>query len=54
MLYVVHAAQHGHHKILVCTVDTDVVVLAVMVAETLPAEDEVCTVRYSVDVRSQV
>ena len=34
MLHVVHAA----HKILVRTVDTDVVVL---VAETLPAEDEV-------------
>ena len=41
MLHVAHAAQHGHHKILVRTVDTDVVVLAVMVAETLPAEDEV-------------
>ena len=41
MLHVAHAAQHGHHQILVHTVDTDVVVLAVMVDETLPAEDEV-------------
>ena len=32
--------QHGYHQILVCTVDTDVVVLAVMVAETLPAKHE--------------
>ena len=41
MLHVAHAAQHDHHHILVCTVDTDVVVLAVMVAETLPADNEV-------------
>ena len=40
MVHVAHAAQHGHHKILVRTVDTDVVVLAVMVAQTLPDEDE--------------
>ena len=41
MLHVAHATQHGHHQILVRTVDTDVVVLAVMVAETLPAKHEV-------------
>ena len=41
MLHVDHAAQHDHHHILVRTVDTDVVVLAVMVAETLPADNEV-------------
>ena len=41
MLHVAHAAQHDHHHILVRTVDTDVVVLAVMVAETLPADNEV-------------
>ena len=32
MLHVAHAARHGHQRILVRTVDTDVVVLAVMVA----------------------
>ena len=32
MLHVAHAERHGHHKILVFTADTDVVVLAVMVA----------------------
>ena len=36
MLHVAHAVQHVHHRILVRTVDTDVVVLAVMIAETLP------------------
>ena len=41
MLHVAHASQHGHQQILVRTVDTDVVVLAVMVAETLTAEHEV-------------
>ena len=34
MLHVAHAAKQGHHQVLVRTVDTDVVVLAVMVAET--------------------
>ena len=38
MLHVVHAAQHDHHQILVCT---DVVVLAVMITATLPAGMEV-------------
>ena len=33
MLHVAHAAQHGHHQIQVRTVDTDVVVLAVMVVQ---------------------
>ena len=37
MLHVAHAAQHGHHQIQVRTVDTDVVVLAVMVVQKLPA-----------------
>lgn len=41
LLHVAHAAQFGHNRILIRTVDTDVVVLAVMVAQTLPAEDEV-------------
>ena len=41
MLHVAHAAKHDHHHILVRTVDTDVVVLALMVAETLPADNEV-------------
>ena len=41
LLHVAHAAQHGHSRILIRTVDTDVVVLAVMVAQRLPAEDEV-------------
>ena len=41
LLHVAHAAQYGHNRILIRTVDTDVVVLAVMVAQTLPAEDEV-------------
>ena len=42
MLHVAHAAQHGHHQIQVRTVDTDVVVLAVMVVQKLPAGDELC------------
>ena len=33
LLHVSHAANHGHHKILIKTVDTDVVVLAVSVAQ---------------------
>ena len=41
MLHIAHAAQHGHQKILVCTVDTDVVVLAVMVAGRPSPEHEV-------------
>ena len=40
MLHVAHAAQHGHHQIQVRTVDSDVVVLAVMVVQKLPAGDE--------------
>ena len=40
MLHIAHAAQHGHHQIQVRTVDTDVVVLAVMVVQKLPAGDE--------------
>ncbi len=42
MLHVAHAAQQGHQGILIRTVDTDVVVLAVMVSHpTLPASSEV-------------
>ena len=41
LLHVANAAQHGHRQILVRTVDTDVVVLPVMVAETLTAKHEV-------------
>ena len=40
MLHVAHAAAHGHCQIQIRTVDTDVVVLAVMVAQTLPCLDE--------------
>ena len=36
MLHVVHAAQHDHRRIQVRTIDTDVVVLVVMVAQALP------------------
>ncbi|KAG1701225.1 Low-density lipoprotein receptor-related protein 2 [Nymphon striatum] len=39
-LHVAHASRHGHEKILVRTVNTDVVVLAVAVAQTLPADSE--------------
>ena len=40
LLHVSHAANHGHHKILIKTVDTDVVVLAVSVAQGLLPQDE--------------
>ena len=40
LLHVAHAAKHRHHQILVRTIDTDVVVLAVMVAHTRPDKDE--------------
>ena len=39
MMHIAHAAQHDHQKIIVRTVNTDVVALAVMVAES---EHEVC------------
>ena len=41
MLHVHHASKHGHNRILVRTVDTDVVVLAVMTAEKLPADVQI-------------
>ena len=37
LLHVTHAAHHGHHQILIRTVDTDVVVLAVFAITYLPA-----------------
>lgn len=40
LLHAYHASQDGHHTILIRTVDTDVVVLAVSVAQQLPTEDE--------------
>ena len=40
LLHVSHAANHGHHNILIKTVDIDVVVLAVSVAQGLLPEDE--------------
>ena len=40
LLHVAHAAQHGHHQILISTVDTDVVVLAVFAITYLPAGHE--------------
>jgi len=41
MLHAAHAAHSGHKKILICTVDTDVVVLAVTLARTLNEETQV-------------
>ena len=41
MLHVAHAARHGNQRILVCTVDTDVVVLSVMVAQKLSCQYEI-------------
>ena len=35
LLHVIHAAHHNHHKIMIRTVDTDVVVLAVYIAQSL-------------------
>ena len=37
LLHVTHAAPHGHHQILIRTVETDVVVLAVFAITYLPA-----------------
>ena len=37
LLYVSHAVHHGHHQILICPFDTDVVVLAVFAINHLPA-----------------
>ena len=37
LLHVSHAAQHGHHQMLIRTVDTDVVVLALFAISQLPA-----------------
>ena len=41
LLHVTHASQHGHHQILIRTVDTDIVVLAVFAINYLPAGCEV-------------
>ena len=40
LLHASHTAQHGHHAILIRTVDTDVVVLAVSLAQELQPEDK--------------
>ena len=40
LLHVAHAARNGHQQIMIQTVDTDVVVLAVAVAQGLQPEDE--------------
>jgi len=37
LLHVSHGAWHGYHQMLTCTVDTDVVVLAVFFINHLPA-----------------
>ena len=37
---VAHAVRNGHHKIMIQTVDTDVVVLALAVAQGLKARGE--------------
>ena len=41
LLHVALAAQHGHNQIHICTGDTDVVVLAMMVVQTIPGKDKV-------------
>ena len=41
MLHAAHAACNGHKKNLICTVDTDVIVLAVTLACTLNEDAEV-------------
>jgi len=40
LLHASHAAQHGHHAILIQTVDTDVVVLSVSLAQEFQSEDK--------------
>ena len=40
MIHIMHAIHHGHHRILTRTVDTNVQVLAVRLAETLAVQDE--------------
>ena len=40
LLHASNATQHGHHAILIRTVDTDVVVLAVSLAQELQPEDK--------------
>ena len=40
LLHVAHAVQHGHQRIIIQTVDTDVVVLAVAAAQGLKPADE--------------
>ncbi|KAL8585219.1 hypothetical protein ACOMHN_013234 [Nucella lapillus] len=40
LLHASHTAQHGHHAILIRTIDTDVVVLAVSLAQELQPEDK--------------
>ena len=40
MVHVSHAVAHGHRRIQIRTVDTDIVVLAVMVVKKLPLLDE--------------
>lgn len=42
MLHAARAAHNGHNKIFICTVVTDVVVLAVALARALHEETEVC------------
>ena len=40
LLHAYHAAQHGHQTVVIRTVDTDVVVLAVSMAQHLQPADE--------------
>jgi len=40
LLHASHAAQHGHHAILIRTVDSNVVVLAVSLAQELQPDDK--------------
>jgi len=40
LLHASHAAQHGHHSILLRTLDSDVVVLAMLLAQEMQSEDK--------------
>ena len=40
MLHIAHAVHHNHHWVKLRTMDTDVVVFAVMVAQTFQSDDE--------------
>ena len=39
LFHVLHAAEHGHMKIMIRTVDTDVVVLAISHVRNIPVDE---------------